>query len=104
MLQSMIQSPIPTDSWYGETIGIFYGYISVNIPVNALKHILKPQVIAFIVWQLFIFYLLYLRFQKCLINRNNLKYELWVFLFIFAYFVVQGLFEPDLGSSRLDIK
>lgn len=97
--QSMIQSPIPTDSWYGETIGIFYGYISVNIPVNALKHILKPQVLAFIIWQLFIFYLLYLRFQKCMKNRNNLKYELWVFLFIFAYFVVQGLFEPDLGSS-----
>jgi hypothetical protein len=97
--QSMIQSPIPTDSWYGETIGIFYGYISVNIPVNAIKHILKPQVLAFIVWQLFIFYLLYLRFQKCVINRGNLKYELWVFLFIFAYFVVQGLFEPDLGSS-----
>lgn len=97
--QSIIKSPIPTDTWYGETIGIFYGYISVNIPVNAIKHILKPQVIAFIVWQLFMFYILYLRFQKCIQNKEKYKHQLWIFLFIFSYFVVQGLFEPDLGSA-----
>ena len=97
--QSMIQSPIPTDSWYGETFGVFYGYISVNIPINAIHQLLKPQVMAFIIWQLFIFYLLYLRFQKCIQNRSVFHYELWVFLFIFSYFVVQGMFEPDLGSA-----
>jgi hypothetical protein len=97
--QSMIQSPIPTDSWYGETFGVFYGYVSVNIPLNAIHQLLKPQVMAFIIWQLFIFYLLYLRFQKCVQNRSAFHYELWIFLFIFSYFVVQGMFEPDLGSA-----
>jgi hypothetical protein len=97
--QSMIQSPIPTDSWYGETFGVFYGYISVNIPLNAIHQLFKPQVLAFIIWQLFVFYLLYLRFQKCIQSRETYKYELWIFLFIFSYFVVQGMFEPDLGSA-----
>jgi hypothetical protein len=97
--QSMIQSPIPTDSWYGETFGVFYGYISVNIPLNGIHQLLKPQVMAFIIWQLFIFYLLYLRFEKCIQNRSAFQYELWVFLFVFSYFVVQGMFEPDLGSA-----
>lgn len=97
--QSMIQSPVPTDTWYGETIGIFYGYLSVNIPIVALKHFLKPQVVAFIIWQLLFFYVLYKKFKICLKNRQELKYELWIFLFIFSYFVVQGLFEPDLGSA-----
>jgi len=97
--QSMIQSPISPDSWYGETFGVFYGYVSVNIPLNAVYQLLKPQVLAFIIWQLFIFYILYLRFQKCIKNRQTYHHELWIFLFIFSYFVVQGMFEPDLGSA-----
>lgn len=97
--QSMIQSPISTETWYGESFGIFYGYLSVNIPVIELKHFLKPQIIAFIIWQLLFFYVLYEKFKICLKSRENFKYEIWIFLFIFSYFVVQGLFEPDLGSA-----
>lgn len=97
--QSMLVSPIPTDTWYGETIGIYYGYISVNLPINGLKHYMKPQVIAFVIWQFFLFSILLIRFAYCVRHRHELKYELWIFLFIFAFFVVQGLFEPDLGSA-----
>lgn len=97
--QSMLLSPLPTDTWYGETIGIFYGYISVNFPISVYKQFLKPQVVAFVIWQILLFIILYKRFKICLANRKELKYELWVFLFIFSYFVVQGLFEPDLGTA-----
>ena len=97
--QTMLVSPIPTDTWYGEAFGIYYGYISVNLPVNGLKHYMKPQVIAFVIWQLFLFSILLIRFGYCVLHRRELKYELWIFLFIFAFFVVQGLFEPDLGSA-----
>lgn len=97
--QSMIQSPLKTDTWYGESFAIFYGYISVNIPINGFKHILKPQVLAFVFWQLIFFYVLYVRFRYCLQNKNELKYELWVFFFIFSFFIAQSLFEPDLGSA-----
>lgn len=97
--QSMIQSPIPTDTWYGETFGIVYGYISVNIPITGFKHFLKPQVVAFIIWQLLLFFILFKRFKDSVTYRKILNYELWMFLFIFSYFIVQGLFEPDLGSA-----
>jgi hypothetical protein len=97
--QSMLQSPIPTDTWYGEVVGIYYGYLSVNLPLNGLKHYMKPQVVAFVIWQLFLFSILLIRFRHCINHRHELKYELWIFLFIFSYFVVQGLFEPDLGSA-----
>lgn len=97
--QSMIQSPIATDTWYGETFGIIYGYISVNIPITGFKHFLKPQVIAFIIWQLLLFFILFKRFKDTVTYRKTLNYELWMFLFIFSYFIVQGLFEPDLGSA-----
>lgn len=97
--QSMIQSPISTDTWYGETFGIVYGYISVNVPITGFKHFLKPQVIAFIAWQTLLFFILYKRFEYSVINRKTLNYEMWIFFFIFSYFMVQGLFEPDLGSA-----
>ena len=50
---SSIISPVKADTWYGETIGIIYGFFSVNIPVNGFKHILSPQILAFVFWQLF---------------------------------------------------
>lgn len=97
--QSMIVSPVEASTWYGETFSVFYGYMSVNIPVTGLKHILKPQVIAFIIWQIFLFYLLFLRLKTCIQNKNELKLELWILFYVFSYFTIQALFEPDLGSA-----
>jgi hypothetical protein len=96
---SMIISPIKPDTWYGETLGILYGFVSVNIPVNGLKHLLSPQIIAFVIWELLLFYILLVRFSGCLKNRKKYKYELWVLLILFSYFIVQGVFEPDLGTA-----
>ncbi len=97
---SMIVSPIATDTWYGETIGVINGFIAVNIPVvEGLKHILSPQIIAFIVWQLFLFYILLKRFSWCIRDREKNQMQLWSILIIFSYFITQGLFEPDLGSA-----
>ncbi|MBS7255196.1 hypothetical protein [Flavobacterium branchiicola] len=96
---SIIISPIETNTWYGETIGIFYGFFTVNIPINGLKHILSPQIIIFIIWQLLLFYILLVRFAKCLTNRKRYSKELLVLLIIFAFFIVQGVFEPDLGTA-----
>lgn len=96
---SIITSPIKPDTWYGETIGILYGFVSVNIPLNGLKHLLSPQIIAFIIWQLLLFYILLVRFSRYLKNREVHKKELWILLILFSYFIVQGVFEPDLGTA-----
>lgn len=96
---SMIVSPVETDTWYGETFAVFYGFLTVNIPVTAFKFILSPQILLFALWQLALIAILYQRFRYCLENRGRFMYEVWIFIFIFAYFVTQGLFEPDLGSA-----
>jgi len=96
---SMITSPVKTDTWYGETIGIFYGFFTVNLPLNGLKHILSPQIIVFVIWQLLVFYILLVRFSKCLIARKKYRYELLIMFILFSFFILQGVFEPDLGSS-----
>jgi hypothetical protein len=96
---SMIVSPLKPDTWYGETVGIIYGFFSVNIPINGLKHLLSPQILAFIVWQLFLFYILLVRFSKCLKDRKKYRYEIAVLCVLFAYFIIQGVFEPDLGTA-----
>ncbi|UUF15576.1 MULTISPECIES: hypothetical protein [Flavobacterium] len=96
---SIIISPVKTDTWYGETIGIFYGFFTVNVPLNGLKHILSPQIVVFIIWQLLLFYILLVRFAKCLADRKRYSKELLVLLIIFAFFIVQGVFEPDLGTA-----
>jgi hypothetical protein len=97
---SMIVSPVATDTWYGEIIGVVNGFIAVNIPVvEGLKHILSPQIIAFIVWQLFLFYILLKRFSWCINDRKENQIQLWSLLIILSYFITQGLFEPDLGSA-----
>ncbi|WP_264566076.1 hypothetical protein [Flavobacterium sp. N3904] len=96
---SIIISPVKTNTWYGETVGIFYGFFTVNFPVNGLKHFLSPQIITFIIWQLLLFYILLVRFSKCLRERKSHPKELLVLLIIFSFFIVQGVFEPDLGTA-----
>lgn len=96
---SMIVSPIKTDTWYGESIGIVYGFFSVNIPIEGFKHILSPQIIAFIVWQLALFYILLVRLSKCIKRREKYDFQFWTLLILFSFFIVQGVFEPDLGSA-----
>lgn len=96
---SMIVSPVKTDTWYGEIIGIVYGFFTVNLPLNGLKHFLKPQILLFVIWQLFLFYILLVRLALCIKNKKEYIYELWMLLFVFSFFILQGVFEPDLGSA-----
>ncbi|KAF2514076.1 hypothetical protein EYY60_04825 [Flavobacterium zhairuonense] len=96
---SMITSPVKTDTWYGEAIGIFYGFFTVNLPLNGLKHILSPQIIVFVIWQLLLFYILLVRFSICLQERKKYRYELLIMFILFSFFILQSVFEPDLGSS-----
>lgn len=96
---SMITPPIKPDTWYGETIAIVYGFITVNFPIEGFKHILHPQIIAFIFWQLMVIYILIVRLSKSLHDRKKYKHLMWTLLFLFGYFIVQGMFEPDLGGS-----
>lgn len=96
---SLITSPIKTDTWYGETISVFYGFFTVNLPLNGLKHILSPQIIVFVIWQLLLFYILLVRFSKCLKERKKYRYELLIMFILFSFFILQGVFEPDLGSA-----
>ncbi len=97
--QTIITSPVEIDNIFGESISIFYGFFSVNLPVNSIKFYYKPQVMAFLFWQLLLFgYLVYF-YSKCLNNRKNYKHEEWIFHFVFAYLIIQGVFEPDLGSA-----
>lgn len=99
-VNSMIISPIKTNVWYGESFGIIYGFFSVNLPFfEGIKHILSPQIIAFIVWQLLVFYILCVRYLRCVKNKQENKFEMWCILYVFAYFIVQGIFEPDLGTA-----
>lgn len=96
---SIIVSPVKPDTWYGELVAIFYGFFTVNIPINGFKHILSPQIIVFIIWQLLLFYILLVRLSKCLTERKKYQFELFVLLIIFSFFILQGVFEPDLGSA-----
>jgi hypothetical protein len=99
-INTAIISPISQDTWYGEAFGIGYGFMAVNLPViEALKHILSPQVLIFVVWQLLIFYILFFRLSRCLKNKKDNQFELWTLLILFSYFIIQGIFEPDLGTS-----
>jgi hypothetical protein len=99
-VSKVIRSPISQDSWYGESFGIVYGFVAVNIPVfEGMKHFLSPQVLAFVVWQLLLFYILFVRLSRSLKHKKQNEFELWTLLFIFSLFIVQGVFEPDLGTS-----
>lgn len=96
---SMIVSPVKTDTWYGEMVSVFYGFFTVNVPLNGLKYIFSPQIIIFIIWQLLLFYILLVRFSKCLKERKTYSKELMILLILFSFFIVQGVFEPDLGTA-----
>ena len=97
---SIIISPLPQDTWYGESIGIVYGFMAVNVPViEYLKHIFSPQILVFAIYQLLLFSVLIVRLSRCLKDKKNRQFELWTLLLLFAYFMVQGVFEPDLGTS-----
>jgi hypothetical protein len=97
--QTIIVSPVDTETITGESIGIFYGFFSVNFPVNGLKFFYKPQVLAFVFWQILLFSFLVYFYSTCLKNRQLFKHELWIFHYVFAYLIIQGIFEPDLGSA-----
>lgn len=97
--QTLILSPLKTDNYIGESVGIFYGFFSVNFPVNGLKFFYKPQVLAFVFWQLILFIYILYNYSQCLSQPRRYKNELWVFHFIISYFIIQGVFEPDLGSA-----
>ncbi|BAO54860.1 hypothetical protein [Nonlabens marinus] len=95
---TMIVSPVPADTVYGESISILYGFFTVNIPLNGLRFWYKPQVIAFLLLQLITFYVLFVYYGRVLKNRK-FSHEQWVLNLLFAYFILQGVFEPDLGSA-----
>lgn len=96
---TMILSPVEPDTFHGEVFGIVYGFVSVNLPVTGLRFLLKPQVIIFVVWQVLLFCVLLYFYSNALKNKKDFKHELWVFHLLFAYFIIQGIFEPDLGSA-----
>lgn len=96
---TMINPPLEATTWYGEIVGDIYGFFAVNVPVEALKYVFSPQILAFVIWQFFFFYILLVRLSRSLDNREENFLLIWLLLFIFSYFIIQGLFEPDLGSA-----
>jgi len=97
--QTAIISPIKTDTGGGEAFGIVYGFFTVNLPINALRFFYKPQVLVFILWQILLSgHLLYF-YSVCLRRRKEFPVQLYAFQILIAYFIVQGVFEPDLGSA-----
>lgn len=96
---SIIMSPVHPDTWYGEVVSMFYGFFTVNLPINGLRFITSPQIIAFVIWQLALSIMLLMRLSKCLYSPKTHQVELWILLFVFAFFIAQGMFEPDLGSA-----
>ncbi len=96
---TMILSPVEPDTFHGEVFGIVYGFFSVNLPIAGLRFLLKPQVVIFVTWQVLMFLTLMYYYSNALKNRKKYSHELWVFHLLFAYFLIQGIFEPDLGSA-----
>ncbi|MFT4804503.1 MAG: hypothetical protein ACI9YE_001707 [Psychroserpens sp.] len=96
---TMILSPIEPDTFHGEVFGIFYGFFSVNLPITGMRFLLKPQVLIFVVWQILLFCTLIYYYRNAYKSKTLYNHELWVFHLLFAYFIIQGIFEPDLGSA-----
>lgn len=90
---SSIVSPVKADTWYGEIIGILYGFFTVNVPLNGLKHIFSPQIVLFVIWQLFLFYILLVRLARCIKDKKEYVYELWILLFVFSFFYTSRRFR-----------
>lgn len=96
---TMIVSPIPVTNMPTEIFATVYGFITVNFPINALRFFYKPQVLAFVVWQILITWIVIVRFGYLLKAFPERKKELWVMCILLGYFIIQGIFEPDLGSA-----
>lgn len=96
---TMIVSPIPVTNFFTEAFATFYGFVTVNFPVNALRFFYKPQVMAFVVWQILLTWIVIVRFGYLLKAYPNQKKDLWLMCLLLAYFISQGVFEPDLGSA-----
>ena len=95
--RSAIIPPLPTNTWYGEVVSILYGFMVVNIPITSIFST-SPQIIIFAIWQLGLFFCLSLKFDQILRAKKNNNIS-WACYITFSFFIVQGLFEPDLGSS-----
>jgi len=95
--KTAIVSPLPTNTWYGEAVSVLDGFVVVNIPFKSVFS-LSPQVILFSLWQIFLFIYLFIRFNKRLKIPDASNWN-WAYYITFAFFLVQGMFEPDLGSS-----
>ncbi|WP_075340540.1 hypothetical protein [Tenacibaculum agarivorans] len=97
-VNTVILSPVKVDNWYDEGISILYGFFTVNIPFNGFKHFLSPHILGFIIWEIFLFILLYFEYNKSI--KNEIFYQnKWLFYFLFSFLIAQGVFEPDLGSA-----
>lgn len=96
---TMIISPIPVTNIFAEAFTTLYGFVKVNFPVYALQFFYKPQVFAFVIWQILLTWIVIVRFGYLLKEYPRRKKELWLMCTLLAYFVVQGVFEPDLGSA-----
>lgn len=95
--RSAIIPPLPTNTWYGDAVSIIYGFMVVNIPITSIFSA-SPQVSLFSIWQLTLFFCLSLKFDQILKIKKNNNIR-WAYYITFSFFIVQGLFEPDLGSS-----
>jgi hypothetical protein len=95
--RTAIIPPVSTDTWYGESLSILHGFIVVNFPLKSIFSF-SPQVVIFSLWQIVLFIYLFIKFNKKL-KTPNISNINWAFYITFAFFLVQGLFEPDLGSS-----
>lgn len=99
-MNTAIVSPVDTSTWYGESYGIIFGFFSVNFPVNTLiKNLNSPQVILFIFWQIAFFILIFRKFLMASLISQKDKSSLVLFYVLIAFFITQGVFEPDLGSA-----
>lgn len=96
---SAVIPPILEDSWYAEIIGIFHGFIKINFPVTDLYRLNNPQIIAFVIWQLVLTIVLVRKINVLSKDKKNNVFGLWICYLTVAYFIVQGVFEPDLGSA-----
>jgi len=96
--QTAIVSPVKPDSLLGESTSIFYGYFSVNFPVEGLKFYNKPQALLFVFWQFSLITALLINFSKEIKFKRRTQQK-WIFYFLISYLAIQGIFEPDLGSS-----
>ena len=96
---SIILPPIRPTTWYGEIVSMFYGFFSANFPINEYKHFFTLRILFFIIWQILLLGILYSKYKKLnFTDKTGQKIQI-IFLFLFSYFIIQGLFEPDLGST-----